>query len=390
MNTLKKLSALSLIAPSLLALQACDAETGEAYEGEILLSVEGRVAAGPEVDAESVLALSFHTEEAWYLVDGTTTGQFPSQFRFQVTSPPPPEAFMQKEHMQNPPDADIAQGFLVVVPSEHPPVIPILQGLPDDSGHQGEQTFSTEWNRCTLDGSRCIHDLMECTRYPCQVVSLEGEPSVLASEFGMWTSVDESSMQGDYGFRHACVGNDQGEVSCARELALCELRPEGSYLGLGVSQVGDESTACSLVERSGDAELITALANQGQWVAQNLRIIYASGSVPRDPEQPGSLALSEGYNLVLLPVPELEPQLESLNCLADAEEQAYAEYNADHGTLYVPYSGEEYSEPNAGETIAERLAELREQCPQPPMDEPVLLDAGVGSEIEIVLGQPNP
>lgn len=171
--------ALALIAPGLLATPACEAEAGREYQGEVLLSLNGIVTAGPAVDSDYVLALAFLGPSGLYLVDGVTSDEFPAEFRFDVTSPPPEEAFYS---FNDGPEPVTASATLAVVPRNHPSLVPNIIPPFDPSGHEEEETFELDRHACVGDTSQCMDEHLECTRVPCVVVSQEGVLSYLETE----------------------------------------------------------------------------------------------------------------------------------------------------------------------------------------------------------------
>ena len=80
--------------PVLVGALACESQVGEDYEGEVQLSIEGTVHTD---DSGLEPRLAFRAGDGLALVEGEVTGSFPSQFRFDVTKPPPEDTLHSDE-----------------------------------------------------------------------------------------------------------------------------------------------------------------------------------------------------------------------------------------------------------------------------------------------------
>ncbi|NUP09696.1 MAG: hypothetical protein HOW73_26930 [Polyangiaceae bacterium] len=115
-------------APAALALSlvcmaaACDPQTGDAYKGEPLATLEGKIQVADDAtppDEAAVAAIVWHT---FYENDGEATseavdvgGTFPADFTLQLFEPPPPEAFNEWSEGSGDPHL-FAIGYIGVLP----------------------------------------------------------------------------------------------------------------------------------------------------------------------------------------------------------------------------------------------------------------------------------
>jgi hypothetical protein len=177
-----------LTAAALVPAMACDPQVGTAYSGEVLFSLHGDVIlAGPDA-RDLVPALAFLNDSNEYvLISGEVQGQFPSGFRMEVTTPPPPNTFIHfaPAGASPPPNlkGQVALGFITVVPRQYPSVVPMLAGvLSDGAGPATSEPWTGQIDQCPPSGTGgCVHLSLSCTPASCPLVAdLPIAPAVAA------------------------------------------------------------------------------------------------------------------------------------------------------------------------------------------------------------------
>ncbi|MDB4987876.1 MAG: hypothetical protein JWN04_3054 [Myxococcaceae bacterium] len=111
------ISPLALLA----AVTACDSRVGSAYQGTSLLHLEGRVViADANVPDDLVPALAFPSKQGMTFVDVQVHGDFPNNFSLDVFAPPPDSAIAthQLESLL-PEGAEVAVAYIAALPRQH-------------------------------------------------------------------------------------------------------------------------------------------------------------------------------------------------------------------------------------------------------------------------------
>lgn len=353
---------LTHLAAGVAAISGCAAEVGDGYTGEVLMSLEGEVTAGPDVDPDHELVLHFRNRDRYYLVDGTTTGEFPSQFRFEVTTPPPEEVY---ESFSSTGRLYYAHAWLMVVPKDHPAKYRELYSDFDALEPAGRESFTTDLQHCVdpfgpKPRKRCVEQQLSCTVSDCEVVYEAGPSELLSSEYGSTNSVSAQDST-HCTFEHRCT-----DAGCARRVWCCDQPPLTQKEVVWSHGRSNQRVSCDVEGVTGDPELAKYLF-YGQVAALDLRIFYSKEDRPPDPAYPRSLHLRKGYNVFrTVESPTFEENLALYNCRADALEQAFGEYNERRGTSINPMRPRWGNYPGAKRVIEDRHAELLAECGEEP------------------------
>lgn len=378
MKTLNSIP-VSLLSLLLASSLGCDSQTGESYTGEVLLELEGRILL--EDDAEAVPTLAFITDGGIALVKGDVEGDVPSDFRFTVTEPPPPEALSQ----------GVALGWLLFAPADAP--LRYVRGeFESDYGEQAldrevGDRFSVSERECWPDGA-CVERQLACVVEACQLVEGSGDRSLLDTpdRVGLldvpWSNGNEWYLAGQ-----VCTPEDE----CYREIRRC---PDANLdLARGdfrSAYVSGGVIDCTLESERGDlgASQLPSLSR-----ASNKHVVLYSqdGSVPEGFEMPlrDPAALRPGYNLIEYPRDTAPDWMQRTRCLWDAPFTARDEYNAEHGTDF-DYGSLEDAPQDAATAIRARSFELARNC-RVGSEAPYVLTQEETRRLEISLGKaPTP
>jgi hypothetical protein len=316
-----------------LASGACQAQTGEGYTGEVMLTLRGHVEAAPDMADERVPALAFYgADQTLQIVDGQVRGVFPADFQLDVAAPPPAHAIYE----------GTALGRLVLVRRDHPKSIEYP--LPDVSYPDGPPRgmgvpYRQHRSYCLKSGD-CLERDFECVENPCEVFEESG-PLV----------PEDAELEGDNYVETQCFGDVCYEVrvacqtldSCQRSFARCENR-----------------LSCEPKGESGDRSVL-AYADYPV-IAQNLSIVYMTEQAA-SPERFQRAGIEPGYTLYASATKLTNQEwVDIASCRADARQQAWAEFNREHGTAFAPQSFGVSEADRAA--ISERELELTEPCPR--------------------------
>jgi hypothetical protein len=372
----------------LAALTGCQAEVGEEYTGEVLLSVGGSVVAGPEVPPDHELALVFNSRILdLYLVDGETTGEFPSRFRFEVTAPPPDEAIFQYVNDVDP----HARASLVFVPKSHPPKFPSLLDRTSSLEPTGAEAYTVEGSRCRNihadhmdppEPKLCVQERFNCTSHACELEWETATPEMLKDkrprEIGYL-----SNSEGD-----SCTLTEYCTLDgCGHRLWCCELPEPGPDEKVQALQDSTQYSVCESEGVTGDPELVEFVHfyENMRLAATDLGVFYFERDQP--PGSPMS-RFKKGYTIVKYGEPPVPGEdLAWVLCEADARNVAFREYAVTSGQRYSPGGHAWRDDPVAEPIISARLQELMEECGEDPYfsGESELFHQGAGG-LEITLG----
>ena len=168
----------SLTATVLVAALGCDPQVGTGYTGEVLFSLHGDVILADPEARDLVPALAFvNGNNEYVLISGEVQGQFPSGFRLDVTTPPPPSTFIEFAPADaSPPSSlkgEVALGLITVVPRQYPNTVPMLgSSFPDGHGPAGSAPWTGQIDLCALSGvGGCVHLSLSCTPASCPLVA---------------------------------------------------------------------------------------------------------------------------------------------------------------------------------------------------------------------------
>jgi hypothetical protein len=161
-KTIRRLVRGPRLEPSIAVLCAliagCDPQATDAYDGESLLTVRGRVELTLQRDDEAQLkpALAFQTESdaKFRLIDVSTRGAFPAELTMDVLEPPPEDAIFEMEYLTEQPR--VAVGYIAAVTPDLPrefaydmPPSFVTQTMFDDEGMR--------WD-CDAENGFCYFD----------------------------------------------------------------------------------------------------------------------------------------------------------------------------------------------------------------------------------------
>jgi hypothetical protein len=177
-----------LIAAALAPALACDPQVGPTYTGEVLFSLHGDVILADPDARDLVPALAFLNDSNEYvLIPGEVQGQFPSGFRMEVTTPPPPSTFIRFAPAgASPPSSlkgEVALGLITVVPRQYPNLVPMLgASFSDGPFPTASGPWTGQLDQCALSGVEgCVHLSLSCTPASCPLVAdLPIAPAVAA------------------------------------------------------------------------------------------------------------------------------------------------------------------------------------------------------------------
>jgi hypothetical protein len=118
-------AAVSWVAGLSLAFSACDLQASPEFRGQSLLTVRGSVTiAEDHTRGELVPALAFVNRETGevHVLDVAVQGEFPSDFRIDVFTPPSPETLTQQTDFGDD-EPRIALGYITAVTEDHPALL---------------------------------------------------------------------------------------------------------------------------------------------------------------------------------------------------------------------------------------------------------------------------
>jgi hypothetical protein len=265
-----------------LVAAGCEAQVGEDYEGEVLLTLQGNVKLDPETELLPKLAFYNDSDEAVEIIDTEVSGEFPAKFRLDVIRPPPDSALVQGEELAAVGmKGSAAVGFLVMLPPGHPSTIPRLA-----SGRTGscdaEGVCQVTDTACTEDGA-CRVRKLRCTERQCELFGTYGDPA-LKDAAGSSGGVREClRVPYCYSVQLYCA-DDQ---TCYREFYDCDVSTIGEYDTVELSTVSE----CELLEETGDHMLsLDGIRTAGA----GFLIFYVTEESPDSIFGP----LKKGYNVV--------------------------------------------------------------------------------------------
>jgi hypothetical protein len=167
----------------------CDAQAGEPYRGEPLLTMSGSVELALEVEDQEALipTLAFRgDDDTVHLVDADVEGEFPAEFTLNVYEPPP-DASVYALDEEYGPGPRIGLGYIGAVTPDTPRTFNLSDNQGGSSGcwhdeSTGMQVCETTQVWCTRDGSSCYTEITLCPDHenaPSQcTVTSEGDPSL--------------------------------------------------------------------------------------------------------------------------------------------------------------------------------------------------------------------
>jgi hypothetical protein len=198
-------------AAALVACAGCEAQVGEGYRGEAILTLQGSVELGDGAAADLVPVLAFRTEAGYVLVDTHVEGEFPAHFRLSVFDPPPLAATKL--------ELGVSPGILTVMPRNHPSELPLV-GQFSVPTPQEDGTTAVKQDFCTASKEICWHRDLVCVARECPVVGETGSP--ISSD-----QVASVGREGMFGAEHSLVFDEEcnAEHECHRVFRKCDLPP---------------------------------------------------------------------------------------------------------------------------------------------------------------------
>lgn len=183
----------------------CDAQTGDAYRGEPLLTMTGSVELALEVENEGELmpALAFRgLNDDMYVVEADVTGQFPAEFTLNVYEPPPEAAIysLPDYHDARP---RVAIGYITAITDDTPAMFRYSSSqtggnrcwLDEATGLQSCERTQT-W--CTDDESVCYSEITTCPDVENQpdecTTRSEGDPELRKEREDGFAGLSENYM----------------------------------------------------------------------------------------------------------------------------------------------------------------------------------------------------
>ncbi len=354
---------LGLFLASGIALSAalgCDAQVGDDYTGETILSLRGNVQLRDvDTDMDVRPALVFFSLEGFQVVDGETTGEFPSRFRFDVSQPPPEAAYLPTEPRDHI-NGKLAIGYIAMLPAEHPSA---LATTSTDLVCNDDYTMCNYVNTSCDDAGSCRTRTFECVQRACEPIGEVGEPLDLRDAT---TGSNEIWCSGDtcYTIDSEC----SSEGNCYAAFHECE-RTMGDWI-----YADGTMDDCELVDESGDTGIVAS--DDLDAVAANYFVAYVSED---SPEADGG-ALKAGYNLFEILEPSRDEWMAYQTCSLEVRREVVTEYNAEHGSdwdLFV-WSDENEDLYNLIEDVTE------EECG--PLTRYQRVDSSADAELTIELG----
>jgi hypothetical protein len=354
----------------LLCAAGCDAQVGDEYRGEPLLSMQGTVVLSDPKEARNVVpAIAFSAGWDTVLVEPELQGQFPAQFRLDVTEPPPPETLTPFEPGNG--NGSIALGRIVVVPSGHPERIPaLLENVTNHLETDDGSEYTSILEKCTATGV-CLTRTLACKREPCEL--LEATPPLeddILTRNGGWASA-QCSHDACLVLHSYCAADDR----CEHELRRCDLSDLGPFSS-GSSTAG-EIERCDLVSESGDPSI--EAFERLEEVAIGYYVFYLT-----EPNDLGDFGrIPAGYHLIRAQVKSEEDRQRNILCVNDAAISAVAQYNREHGTDEVPFDA---AMPDQVREATQKIAEeLERDCP--PGIEWDLISDPLARSLTLVIGR---
>lgn len=201
---MKRWMTLGLVAIGL----GCDAQTGDQYRGEPLLTMSGSVQLALEVDNQDQLmpALAFRGQDGdsrMFVVDADVQGHFPAEFTLNVYEPPPEGAIQTLEaHYEQRPR--VAIGYITAVTPETPRTF--RYGTSESSfgsgcavdAEGGTPPCPTTHQWCNSDQTACYTEVVTCPASDsppedCTVVA-DGDPALKNDQFDELSGLSENYM----------------------------------------------------------------------------------------------------------------------------------------------------------------------------------------------------
>jgi hypothetical protein len=327
----------------------CDAQVGQGYSGEPLLSLRGTVVLAEPRAFDLVPAVAFAQIPNYTLLDTEVQGQFPAEFRLDLLEPPPQSALIPYPSDEPGTMGSIGIGSIVVVPRQHPRLIPMLSttGSIDECD---EEAASCTWHTesCTEDG-RCFQRTRECVKEKCGLAATSGDAAI-AELGGQWSSSYIQCLT------NACLTSVQtcrAGNECYREIRKCDLNRASNITTIWSSGVYE---TCQTTSESGDASI--AEFQFLEQVAHGYQVLYLTHATTF----PAVGKLEPGYHLLETVQPSDEAWLEQMDCEEQARLDAIDHYNQGHGTNYT--RSDVPSDQSVRDGIDAEEERLRSACPQ--------------------------
>jgi hypothetical protein len=380
----------------LVVIPGCDAEVGSKYEGEALFNLHGKVLNYGDVDTNRILVLSFYGGNSGARMDGRVTGEFPANFTFTLTTPPPEEAFVYKDYLDpwahdgttgrdfNFEFSNIAFAQFALLHEDYND-LPLPPEMVCDDGLNGGRCVMTQ---CTEQG-RCKEQTKQCELKQSEVVFSAGDRSWLEADTSRPHISNDSFITIDgfgYIFKQVCAAD--GSADCLREVTKTEIADveEGSVISRDGSYL-----SCTLLEESGDTSISKPFGIFEN--VDNYAVLYAIDDIKRpfrihsNGEENYDIVdpLPRGYSLAKISPINVNKWIAYSTCVADKHIQAIVDYNDSHDTNYI--SGVIIPE-KAMDAIVARREELLNGCPEVPGRKVTVVEDYTREVITIEIGRP--
>jgi hypothetical protein len=161
-------------------LAGCDAQVGEDYRGEPLLTINGSVViqnTNPPENLVPALAFVDAKQASFHFTDVEVTGEFPNRFTLDVFDPPPAASLYDFEDPGDENEPTYAMALITAVRADHAAMIPVQES--------GSVTCSSDSTVCTHFLEVCVPDggcyrrVEECDTdgENCVVIEESGDPA---------------------------------------------------------------------------------------------------------------------------------------------------------------------------------------------------------------------
>jgi hypothetical protein len=378
---------------------------GSKYEGEALFNLHGKVLNYADVDTNRVLVLAFEGGNSDALMEGRVTGEFPGNFTFSITTPPPESAFVFKDSLKPPAygstsDRHYDFGFSNVAFAQFALLrrddsarelendTPNPPEMVCDDGSNGGRCVMTQ---CTEQG-RCKEQIKQCELKQSEVVSSVGDRSWRDADASRPHISDESyiNIEGfEYHYTQICAAD--GSADCLREVTKTEIADVDE--GSDDFELEESYLSCTLLEERGDTSINKPSGTLKN--AKNYAVLYAKDDITKpfriygyNVEKTYDVVdpLPRGYSLAKISPINVDEWITYSTCAADKQVQAIVDYNDSHDTNYS--TG--HIPDKAWDDIDAHYGKLLNDCPEIPGHKVTVVENYTSEVVTLEIGQPEP
>jgi hypothetical protein len=294
------------------------------------------------------------------------SGVFPSQFRLDITSPPPEATLSAFYGAVLGGKGKAAYGIIAMLPANHPSRIPqatveetmgpppfpalLPNGQPDPNWVPSEPALQGRtFTNCSAEG-RCRVRKTECSESACPIFASAGPIQDTTSLTTLTTTGGPCAAGFPYCLEATSVCSLGG---CHQDFSECDLSQLGPYDRAG----GGHLTLCRLTEESGDPSLLAIQDLRS--VATEYAVLFSTEEIPSSPLGP----IKRGYNLMFLPSPSREDWVAIRTCQDNATVEARRRINA---ARHANYAMNDILPADAEAEEQKTLQALGQACPTLP------------------------